>query len=234
MISHEQLVRYVADTADLDSPDDAARVTRVVLAELALHLEVPQRRRLQLAVPPAERDAGIATVPARTGGIAELTGGIGEHLRVTPERARHLVSVVLSAVAADDPDLVEELRPHLPADVLTLFALAPDAARRNLQADSPAPLTTAEVSDALRARPTWSGDDRLLVRTVSLPRDRIDPLLSRIADATRDIRHEIDQRVNGTEITFTLRTRSVGAVTEEDLRLADIIDSVIDTFGSGG
>jgi pterin-4a-carbinolamine dehydratase/uncharacterized protein (DUF2267 family) len=235
MITHERLVERVATEAHLSGAEEAAHVARTILAELSLHLDMPQRRRLRQSLPAADRDAAYATVPPREGAAADLFRDIGEHLYTPPERARYLARTVLSTLGDSDRGLVEELRPHLPPDVVDLFAEAePDAVRRHPATQAPAPLTVAEVADALRARPAWSGNNRRLERTVSLPPDRIQPLLRRVELETRDLGHRFDHSIGEGSITFILYTRSVDAVTELDLRMADAIDAVVAAFGSGG
>ncbi|WKX73776.1 DUF2267 domain-containing protein [Streptomyces sp. XD-27] len=122
MITHERLIAEAADEVRVTRGADAGHVARIVLAELALHLEIPQRRLLQRALPAADRDAAYATVPRSTGGAAELVREVGRHLELQPERARHLTRRVLSAIADSDPDLVAALRPHLSPDIDDLFA----------------------------------------------------------------------------------------------------------------
>ncbi|UGY90531.1 DUF2267 domain-containing protein [Streptomyces gobiensis] len=235
MITHERLVETVATEAQLNRSEEATHVARTVLADLSLRLGMPDRRRLQRALPAADRDAAYATVPTRTGGAVEFFHDIGEHLGTPPERARYLARTVLSTLRASDPELVDDIGGHLPPDIAELFAEAePDPARQHPATPAPAPLTVEEVNEALRIRPDWSGDTRRLERTVTLPADRVQPLLRRVKLNTRDLGHRFDYRVAGGTITFVLYTRSVGAVTEPDLRLADAIDATVNAFGSGG
>lgn len=235
MITHERLVETVATEARLDRTEEAAQVARTVLADLSLHLDMPRRRQLRQALPPAERDAAYAVVPSRTGGLPAFLQEIGEHLDAPPERAYHLARTVLSTLGAHDPELAAVIGRHLPPDVAELLAQpAGDAARRHPLTSAPARLDPQEVSTALGRRPAWSGDSRRLTRTVGLPSDRIRPLLHRVAQDTRHIEHSFDHRIADGEVTFTLYTRSVDGVTAADLRLADAIDATVNAFGSGG
>lgn len=236
MVSHESLVETVAAQAHLSRPDEATHVARTVLADLTLRLDMPERRRLRQALPPADRDAAYATVPVRPGGAREFLRELGHHLDAPPERARHLAAAVLSTLGTTDPGLADDLSRHLPADIAALFAgPGPEPARRHPTTAAPAPLTTDEVEAALRTRPAWHGDSHRLERTVSLPPDRIRPLLRRVELATRGLPyHRFDHQVADGTLTFVLYTRSVDAVTEPDLRLADAIDATVNAFGSGG
>ncbi|MCF6526610.1 DUF2267 domain-containing protein [Streptomyces sp. JJ36] len=234
MIVHERLVEEVAAQARL-TDEEALRVLRVTLAALTHRLEMPQRRRLRSAVPGPERDAALATVPPARGGPAELWEEIGRNLGVPPERARHLARIVMSQVDAGEPDLTRELRESLPADFAELFT-APEerTARDNPATQAPAPLSREELDAALRRRPEWSGDAHGLTRTVSLPEDRLPPLLNQVDRDARDLRHTCERERTGGGVTFVLRTRSVDAVTAVDLDLADRIDDAVAAVGSGG
>ncbi|WP_431040957.1 DUF2267 domain-containing protein [Streptomyces sp. P1-3] len=121
MITHERLVAEAADEVRVSRGADAGHVARIVLAELSLHLEIPQRRLLQRALPAADRDAAYATVPRYTGGAADLVREVARHGELQPDQARHLTRRVLSAIADSDPELVDALRPHLPPDINDLF-----------------------------------------------------------------------------------------------------------------
>lgn len=235
MITHERLVEQVATEAHLSGAEEATHVARTILAELALRLDIPDRRRLQQALPAADRDAAYAVAPVRPPEAADLFRDIGEHLDTPPERARYLARTVLSTLRESEPTIADELSTHLPPDVADLFSEpGPDTARRNPRTAAPAPLTAAEAEEALRTRPTWSGDHLRLERTVFLPDDRIQPLLRRVERTARRIPHRFDHRITEGAITFVLHTRSVGAITELDLRLADEIDATVGAFGAGG
>jgi pterin-4a-carbinolamine dehydratase/uncharacterized protein (DUF2267 family) len=235
MITHERLVEQVATEANLSGAEEATHVARTILAELSLRLDMPDRRRLQQALPAADRDAAYATAPVRPPEASELFRDIGEHLDAPPERARYLARTVLSTLRESEPTVADELSAHLPPDVADLFSEPePDALRRNPRTATPAPLTAAEAGDALRTRPAWSGDHLRLERTVSLADDQVQPLLRRVDRAARRIPHRFDHLITEGAVTFVLHTRSVGAVTELDLRLADEIDATVDAFGSGG
>lgn len=235
MITHERLVEQVAADTGLAGAEEATSVIRTVLAEVGLRLDMPGRRRLQRALPGGDRDAAFATVPVRQGGSGDLFQDIGENLRSTPERARYLTRSVLAAVADLDPELGGDLRSSLPPDIAALISpTGPDPARDNSLTDAPVPLDDAEVAEALRNRPYWSGDAHRLRRTVSLPADRVRPLLRRLERASADVGHPFSHQPSADGVTLTLHTRSVDAVTALDLQVADAIDATVAEFGSGG
>ncbi|MDT0343578.1 DUF2267 domain-containing protein [Streptomyces litchfieldiae] len=235
MITHERLVETVADEAGLGAADEAARVARVVLADLSVRLDMPRRQRLRQALPAPEGDAAYAIVPARGDGAPDFVRDIGQHLSAPPERARYLARAVLSSIRAADPQLADDISRDLPPDISELFAPSEgDPARRHPGTPSPAPLTEEELTAALRARPAWTGTTRRLERTVGLPSVRVEPLLRRVRQDTRDMEQSFGHRIGEDEITFILYTGSVDAVTEADLLLADAIDATVSGFGSGG
>jgi pterin-4a-carbinolamine dehydratase/uncharacterized protein (DUF2267 family) len=235
MITHEHLTEEVRRRAALPDTDAATRVTRVVLGALSHRLEMPQRRHLRQALPGPEQDAAYATVPPSGDGVTDLLAEAGRHLEVPPERALLLAQAVLSEIAEADPALGRELRDHLPGDYAPLFsppATYPE--RRHSATDSPAPLTSAELAAELGRRPAWSGDTGRLTRTVALPEDRLPPLLDAVRRAGADLSHRADWELTGDGVVFSLRTRSVDAVTRLDLELADRIDAAVEAVGSGG
>ncbi|MEO3754401.1 DUF2267 domain-containing protein [Streptomyces sp. B6B3] len=235
MIRHEWLVETVADRAGLGRAKEADHVARTVLADLTLRLAPADRGRLERVLPPADRDAAFAVGPRRDGGAAEFLRDVGTHLDAPPERARYLAGTVLGTLRSAEPGVTDELRGHLPRDLAELFAAVPaaDPARRHPDTPAPAPLTDDELRRALRDRPDWAGDLRGIARTVRLPADRIVPLLRRMRRDTRGL-GRFEYRVGPGEVTFVLHTRSVRAVTDADLPLADAIDATVDGFGSGG
>ncbi|MGN9795916.1 4a-hydroxytetrahydrobiopterin dehydratase [Streptomyces sp. OZ13] len=83
-------------------------------------------------------------------------------------------------------------------------------------------------------RPAWSGDTGRLTRTVALPEDRLPPLVDAVRRAGADLSHRADWELTGDGVVFSLRTRSVDAVTRLDLELADRIDAAVEAVGSGG
>ncbi|MDH6228512.1 MULTISPECIES: DUF2267 domain-containing protein [Streptomyces] len=231
MITHRRLVEDAAERTRLPS-GWAARAIKVTLAVLALHLDVPARQRLRQAVPGPDRDAAYVTVPRSTGTVTDFYAEVAARLPASPERGRHVARTVLSLVARDDPGLARHLAGALPPDFAEVFT-APEARPERLPGED-APLTEDEVRAALGRRPQWSGDAHRLTRTVGLPRDRVPPLLHQVENDARELHRRVGHSVSDDGITFTVRTRSVDAVTSADLELADRIDAAVAAVGSGG
>lgn len=235
MITHERLTEQVARRGGLDGGEKAVRPIRVVLGALTHRLDLPRRRLLREAVPAPERDAAYATVPPAADGFTGLVAEVGRYLHVPPERAYLLARAVVSQVADDEPGLGRELRAHLPDDYAPLFSPPdPYPDRMNRAVEAPAPLGPDELAAELRRRPLWNADGQCIVRAVDLPHDRLPPLLHGVRRAAHDLNHHVDARRTDEGIAFTLRTRSVDAVTRLDLALADRIDAAVASVGSGG
>jgi pterin-4a-carbinolamine dehydratase len=231
MITHRRLVEDAAERTRLPSAR-AARAIKVTLAVLALHLDMPTRQRLRAAVPGPDRDAVRATVPPSGGTVTDFYAEVAAHLPATPEQGRHVARTVLSLIARDDPGLARHLAEGLPPGFAEAFT-APDAHPERLPGED-APLTEAELRAALGRRPQWSGDAHRLTRTVGLPRDRVPPLLHQVESDARELHRRVGHVLSDDGITFTVRTRSVDAVTATDLELADRIDAAVTAVGSGG
>lgn len=231
MITHRRLVEDAAARTRLPS-ERAARAIKVTLAVLALHLDPPARQRLRQAVPGPDRDAAYATVPRSGGTVTDFYGEVAAHLQAPPEQGRHVARSVLSLIARDDPDLGRHLVAGLPPGFDEAFT-APEPHPERLPGED-TPLTERELGAALRRRPQWSGDGHRLTRTVGLPRDRVPPLLHQVEDDARELHRHVAHALSDDGITFTVRTRSVEAVTTTDLELADRIDAAVAAVGSGG
>jgi len=92
----------------------------------------------------------------------------------------------------------------------------------------PALLTQNEIDAALASLDGWSQDGDEIVRTVkaeSFPAG-ID-LVRRVADAAEAANHHPDIDIRWTSITFRLSTHSEGGLTNNDLRMAGTIDSLV-------
>ncbi|PAZ17341.1 hypothetical protein CLM62_02885 [Streptomyces sp. SA15] len=159
--------------------------------------------------------------------VAKPAGG-------TPEQALFLAQTVVSRVTADDISLMADLRSCLPDEFGTLFTEPDPLPERSSRAtDAPRPLSDAEVPAALRQRPGWTGDTHELSRTVALPVDRVQLLLTQVERAADELGHRPLTQQTGDGVRFTVQTRSVQAVTPLDLDLADRIDDAVMAVGGG-
>jgi len=98
----------------------------------------------------------------------------------------------------------------------------------------PIQLSAEQVRAALAGLTNWSGGTDAITRTVSLPADRHTPLLNRVHREERAVNHRVHVAQRGDTVTFTLRTRGSGDVTNLDIELAERIDAAIADVGSGG
>lgn len=83
------------------------------------------------------------------------------------------------------------------------------------------------VEDSLTALTNWSGNPSAISRTVSLPPDRTEDLLSEVAVTADSMDHHPDIERSGDRTTFRLSTHSEGGVTELDIYLASRIDDLV-------
>ena len=92
----------------------------------------------------------------------------------------------------------------------------------------PALLTQNEIDAALASLDGWSQDGDEIVRTVKAESFSagID-LVRRVADAAEAANHHPDIDIRWTSITFRLSTHSEGGLTNNDVRMAGTIDSLV-------
>lgn len=235
MATYQKFVEGVRDRAGLSDAHEAREVSGAVLGTLLRAAPDGERRRLADALPAAI--GSEVRVPAGSGraDAPELMEELGRLVGRPPERARYLIQAVVGELRREEPGLADELAGHLPQDARDAMQDAGDPPERaaSTTAERPTELSPDEVSAALRRLSTWTGDEHGIARTVSLPEDRIDPLVERVErEAARSNDHARVDRGAGT-VTFTLRTRG-GVVTRPDLELAERIDDVVAGFGSGG
>jgi uncharacterized protein (DUF2267 family)/pterin-4a-carbinolamine dehydratase len=241
VIQYENFVAGVAERAGLADTDHARDAAREVLASVAL------------CVPPARRDRLGAELPATLRTAIEVPGQrepefvesrdivveVSERLHQPAERARYLAQAVLSALCAADPGTGDALARELGPRFADLFAAPgdgppPERAGSAAEPGIPIQLSAEQVRAALAGLTNWSGGTDAISRTVALPADRHAPLLNRIHRAERAVNHRVQVAQRDDTLTFTLRTRGSGDVTNLDIELAERIDAAIVDVGSGG
>ncbi|MBA8825890.1 pterin-4a-carbinolamine dehydratase [Saccharopolyspora lacisalsi] len=235
MIRHQDLIERIRTRSGLSDPDEIQSVTSHVIETVARCLDDSERRRLAAALPEQERDL-VQWDVAETDRCepAHLVDEVARRTGRSAEQARYLTQVVLPEVAESDPTLDDSLRRRLPAELVSMSVSPTHEAQLQEAAavpEQPRPLEPDELDRGLRDIPGWSGDTHRLTRTVSLPSHRVEPLFNAVERAQAELNHpaEIEQTDDG--IRFTLRTRSLGAVTELDLRLARSINESVDRAG---
>lgn len=81
------------------------------------------------------------------------------------------------------------------------------------------------VADALSGLEEWTGGADRISRTVTV--DDTDALLTAVGEAADSLDHHPEISRDGSAVTFTLWTHSVGGVTELDIALASRIDDLV-------
>lgn len=95
---------------------------------------------------------------------------------------------------------------------------------------TPRPLTATEVSDLAQTLPMWQISDGQLIREIQAPTYAIAiTWVVDIAGAAESIDHHPDIDVRWRTLRIALITHSTGCLTELDLELARLIDTVLST-----
>ncbi|MDQ4118136.1 MAG: DUF2267 domain-containing protein [Actinomycetota bacterium] len=236
MVKYQDLVEGVRDRARLHDAAEAREVTGAVLGPLVRAVPEHERQSLVGALPAAVR--AVVEIPAAGSGapdVAELLDEIGRTLARPPERARYLTQAVLDELGVQDAAITERIGAALPAGTVDGLRAAGDPPSEAVTTtpERPTALTRDEVARALAGLEDWTGDERGISRTVTLPDERIEPLVNRVErEARRHNDHAAVRREPGA-VTFTLRTRG-SEVTEPDVELASRIDAAVADVGSGG
>jgi pterin-4a-carbinolamine dehydratase len=226
---YRELVETVAQRADV-STEEARDAADATIDTLARTLSEPQRQRLLERIPAKLRQQSEAPGPAPdpdsfVAAVSWLTG-------VEQTLARYRAQTVLSTVAQWEPDLMGAI--HVPNTLRELFDEPPSGGGVTNAYGHAAPLTPDELAEALRRLPYWSGDRVGLRRTLVLPRENLDAVLTEIALLKPDYGRapHIERTASGSAVLIA-STHSVGAVTALDVELAHRVDAVIEAVGAG-
>ncbi|WP_346534651.1 DUF2267 domain-containing protein [Micromonospora sp. DPT] len=230
-MGYRELVDEVSRRAGVDFRTAKVGAEATVLA-LAWALDEAERERLLEAVPVKLHDVvpvdGIERHQDLPGFLAE----VGRISGRTPEQARYQAEATLAALADHDGDLIESLDvPDGLRDLLT----PPEPGGGLVGARSAtAPLTEAELRDALADLPYWSSDRQSLVRTIELPAGNLDRVLDRL-DLLRVETGRGPQigRPDSDSAVLTVRSRNADAVSAADVDLAHQVDDAIEEVGAG-
>lgn len=236
MVKYQAFVEAVRDQADLASTDRAQRATVAVLTGLGHCLPLYARRQIAEELPGTLDDAVMTSAEVAPRAGAELVNEVAQRMETTPERARHLTQSVVAGLGVVDAGLLDYLRMRLADDVLEVLDPGGESPRsaESHRPEVPTEMTDDELGKALTRLTDWSGDRTGITRTVSLPRDRVQPLVDRVQREARQLndRAHIEHTADG--VMFLLRTGDPGVVTEPDIRLAERIDAAVRDVGSGG
>jgi uncharacterized protein (DUF2267 family)/pterin-4a-carbinolamine dehydratase len=218
--------------------EEARSAAEATVTVAARTLNEGERRRFLERLPAELHDEYAVNVPYPPRGLAGFIEEVGRISHSEPEVARVQAQAVLSVLAEEDRELVDSV--HLPAEVRDLIAPVPAGGGLlgpgGLAGPGApgAPLTDAEVRDALAGLPYWTGDRIALRRTVSLPRDNLDRVLDQLAGLRGEQAHRPRIVRDGPDsATLVVRSAGLGAVTRLDVDLAHRIDAAIDDAGAG-
>ncbi|MEH1102217.1 DUF2267 domain-containing protein [Micromonospora sp. CPCC 205561] len=230
-IGYHALVDDVVRRTGTDFRTAKVGVESTVLV-LAWALDEAERRRLLSAVPTKLHDVLPVDGIRRRRDLPGFLAEVGRISGRTPEQARYQAEATVAALSDHDGDLVESLR--MPDGLRDL--LDPPAAGGGLVGASSATpeLDDADLREALRELPYWSGDGNGLCRTVELPPDNLDRVLDRLDRLRQQTGRgpRIGRPDPGTAV-LTVRSRQADAVTAMDVELAHAVDEAIDEAGAG-
>jgi uncharacterized protein (DUF2267 family)/pterin-4a-carbinolamine dehydratase len=230
-VQYRELIAAAAAQTRL--PFDQGRLaSEATVTVLARALAPDDRERLLAEVPAELHDDNPTAQPCQPADLGDFLGQVASIARRTPEQARHEVQAVLTALRDQDPALVDSLT--LPPYLRELLAPPPVGGGVVAPSGGPAPLTDDELREALGELPYWSGDRRMLTRTITLPPDNLERVLQLLDNLKRDLgRGPKISRDGDGSATLAVRTSSVKAVTAPDVDLAHRIDAAIDDAGAG-
>jgi pterin-4a-carbinolamine dehydratase len=230
-LRYRELVTSAAEQAgvDFDTAREAGRATVSVLARM---LDEADRRRLLDVVPAELIEGQDVSTPIPRSDVVGFIGEVSGLLRRPPEQSRMRAHAVLSAIAAQDRDVLEVL--HLP-DGLAELTRPPEPGGGLVGPDGHAArLDEEEIQAALRRLPDWTGDSRALTRTLVLPPDQLERVLLRLDRLKQDLgRGPRISRVHEQTALFIVRTKNADGVTALDIDLAHRVDEAITQANAG-
>ncbi len=233
MTAYAELITRIRDRTGIETNDEAERAARTVVDAVAGQLpDRGAREELATYLPARLRDAAYpqqspddAAQSAQSTQPAEFVTVVAERLGWQHERARYVIQGVFSALGDDQPQLMGRVRQWMPGalgeqagSMAPVADTAPDTGRQ---------LTEEEVASELSTLAGWTGNAHRIHRTVSLPPEWVQPLIEQVLRASSESRQHVDVAQGPDEVTFTLYTDSVGAVTADDLAFARSIDQIV-------
>ncbi|MFE5286552.1 DUF2267 domain-containing protein [Nocardia sp. NPDC056611] len=129
LMNYRELLDAVQPAAELDTSDQARNAVSAVLATCAHCLPPPVRHRLADRLPGFLESALSRYGTPRALDCTAVIAEVAWRLAVSPERARHLIDVVLRVLRLQDPELLADLTAHLRVDVVDQLTTAPEPLR---------------------------------------------------------------------------------------------------------
>ncbi|MGC4896832.1 4a-hydroxytetrahydrobiopterin dehydratase [Micromonospora sp. DT31] len=211
---------------------EARVAAEATVLSLAWALDEAERERLLDAVPLTLHDVVPVDGMERRQDLPGFLAQVGRHSRLTPERARYRAEATFAALAAADAELVGSL--HVPDGLRDLLGPTDVGGGLVGVSSATAPLTDAELRDALAALPYWSSDRRSLIRTIELPGGNLDRVLDRLDQLKTEVgRAPQIGRPDPDNAVLTVRTQQAQGVTAADVDLAHRVDAAVDEAGAG-
>ncbi|MER7076899.1 Pterin-4a-carbinolamine dehydratase [Saccharopolyspora kobensis] len=230
MVKYDRLLDDIGSRTGLGA-GEARAAAEVTVTALAHVLDESQRAVL-LAELPAElaKDTSGETAqdPSEPADFVQRLALLG---RRPPEEARYRAQAVLSSIAGQDPELVEQL--DLPEDVRALTRPLDAGGGVTGPTGHQPRLTDEELRQELERLPQWSGDTDGISRVLELPPENLDAVLDRLDGLRRRSGRGPDIDRKGGTAVLTLRTKAVGGVTRLDVDLAHRVDEEIQRAGAG-
>lgn len=231
LIQYREFVTAVADHANLDF-DTARAAAEATFTAMARTLSWPARQLLLRTLPAELHDDYAINVPYYPPSLTGYINQISRTLHRPPDQARYQAQVVISTLARQAADLIAAL--DLPDYFRELTVPPPTGGGVVGPTGHTSPLTDEELRDALTRLPMWVGNQRALMRTIELPPDNLDRVLSRLDRLRAEVgRGPHIGRENDTTATLVVRTRRADAVTALDIDLAHRVDAAIMEAGAG-
>jgi pterin-4a-carbinolamine dehydratase len=230
-LRYRDLITAAAEQAgmDFDTAREAGRATVSVLARM---VDETDRRRLLDSVPAELVEGQDVSTPISRKDPIGFAGEVGSLLGCTSEQGRMRAQSVLGAINAQNSSVLEAL--DLPAALAELIR-PPQPGGGVVGPDGhTAALDDEEVRAALSRLPDWSGDRRALTRTLVLPPDQLERVLTRLARLKQQWgRGPRISRPDDRTAVFLVTTTNVGAVTALDVELASRLDDAIEQADAG-
>jgi pterin-4a-carbinolamine dehydratase len=231
LIQYREFVIAVSRRTDLDF-DHARAAAEATITALARALSWPARQLLLRVVPTELHDDFAINVPYHPQSLAGFIEQISRMVHRPADQARYEAHAVIATLAEQAPDLVGAL--GLPDYLRDLTAQPPTGGGVVGPNGRTAPLTDEELREALAHLPLWAGNRRALMRTIELPPENLDRVLSRLDRLRGELgRGPHIGREDGSTATLVVRTRRVDAVTALDVDLAHRVDAAIMAAGAG-
>jgi pterin-4a-carbinolamine dehydratase/uncharacterized protein (DUF2267 family) len=231
VLEYQPFVQAVEAHLGVDDAEQVRAGIEAVLGAVDQVLDADARGKLAAALPGSLRSAISNASDTRTMTTEEFVGVVASLGGYPIERGRYWTQAVLAALAEQDPETADIVRPALPdAGLMAPLGQGPAPRGSGVATNrQPEMLTADEISRAVAAMPGWTGDERRLQRTIEIPAERVAPLTNAVHRIQKELDHhaQIDNTPAG--LSFTIWTHTLDRVTDLDIQLAQRVDEAIRT-----